>query len=375
MHMPPPVHGASMVGKYILESEVVSNHIEAEYFNIATAANLEDIGKLSLKKLTTVFSLINRLRQKVREFQPDYIYYTPNATGMPFYKDWLVVTSLKMMGCKVVAHYHNKGVVTRQYKWMDNILYKSFFKGLKVILLADALYPDIQKYVKREDVQVCGNGVPDIEQTIKRSVPDPNVSYPLNILYLSNMMEEKGVYQLLEACALLKKRGKPFVCRFAGGWKDISEDAFRDKAKALGLAVSTPGNATTDADVVALGPQYNEDKILCLKNANIFVFPTYYHNECFPLVLLEAMQCQLACISTNEAAIPEIIENVKTGIVINKDESGKPSVTQLTDAIDLMIDDRMLCYQMGQEGRKKYEKEYTLSKFENRLTDILIKLC
>lgn len=375
MHMPPPVHGASMVGKYISESEVVSNHFDAEYFNITTAANLEDIGKLSFKKLTSVFSLINRLRQKVKEFQPDFVYYTPNATGMPFYKDWLVVKSLKMIGCKVVVHYHNKGVATRQHRWLDNLLYRSFFKNVKVILLAEALYSDIQKYVKREDVHVCGNGVPDLEQAIKRFVPDPNVSYPLNILYLSNMMEEKGVYQLLEACALLKQKGKQFVCRFAGGWKDISEDAFRENAKRLGLSVSTPGEEVKDADVVALGPQYGDDKLKCFKKANLFVFPTYYHNECFPLVLLEAMQCQLACISTNEAAVPEIINNGKTGIVVEKAADGKPSVSELANAIERMIDDRMLCYQMGQEGRKKYEMEYTLSKFEERLTGILEGFC
>lgn len=221
---------------------------------------------------------------------------------------------------------------------------------------------------------ICGNGVPDIHQEIKRSVPDENTTYPLNILYLSNMMEEKGVYQLLEACALLKQEGKRFVCRFAGGWKDIAEEAFSVKAKALGLVVSTPECEVKDADVMALGPQYGEDKLKCLKKANLFVFPTYYHNECFPLVLLEAMQCQLACISTNEAAIPEIIDNGKTGIVINKDAKGTPSVTELADAIERMIDDRMLCYQMGQEGRLKYEKEYTLPVFEKRITECLKNL-
>ena len=59
---------------------------------------------------------------------------------------------LKSMGCKVIAHYHNKGVSVYQSKWVYNFFYKRFFSNLKVILLAENLYKDIAKYVKREDV-------------------------------------------------------------------------------------------------------------------------------------------------------------------------------------------------------------------------------
>lgn len=370
LHLPPPVHGASMVGKYIQDSVVMNKAFDCRFENIATAANLEDIGKLSLRKVTGVLSLIKKLRKAVNEHNPKLVYYTPNATGMPFYKDWLVVTALKRMGCKVVVHYHNKGVSTRQNRFVDNILYKSFFKGLKVILLADALYTDIQKYVKRENVLICGNGVPDICRAISRNVPE-NATYPINMLYLSNMMIEKGVYELLEACARLNEQGMKFVCRFVGGWKDITEEEFRAKALSLGLSVSTPSSPDQNAIIQALGPKYGDEKVDCLKKASIFVFPTYYHNECFPLVLLEAMQCQLTCISTREAAIPEIIEDGKTGFVIEKTADGKPSVDELTHAIGKMIDDSMMCYDMGQEGRKKYEQEYTLEVFERRITECL----
>lgn len=66
------------------------------------------------------------------------------------------------MGQKVVMHFHNKGVETRQDKWLDNWQYKRYFKDVKLILLADALYEDVKKYVKREDVFVCPNAIPAI---------------------------------------------------------------------------------------------------------------------------------------------------------------------------------------------------------------------
>lgn len=366
MHMPPPIHGASMVGKYIHDSVVLNSEFECHYLNPTTAKNLEDVNRFRFGKVFGLIGLIKRIKEKVHEIQPDLVYFTANAAGMPFYKDWFIVRALKGMGCKIVVHFHNKGVATRQEHFVDNILYKKFFKGLKVIQLADTLYSDVNKYVKRDDVMICGNGVPDTQEQILRSVPDGNTNNPLNILYLSNMMQEKGVFQLLEACAKIKQKGKSFVCRFAGGWKDISENDFIQIATKLGLTVSTPSCMVKDADVVALGPQYGDDKLRCFKKANLFVFPTYYHNECFPLVLLEAMQCQLPCISTYEAAIPDIIEDGKTGFVIEKAGDGKPSIEALSDAIDRMIADRMLCYKMGLESRKKYEQKYTLSAFETK---------
>lgn len=45
LHMPPPVHGASMVGKYIHDSEIVNNNFDCKYFNLTLAKDLQDIGK------------------------------------------------------------------------------------------------------------------------------------------------------------------------------------------------------------------------------------------------------------------------------------------------------------------------------------------
>lgn len=55
--------------------------------------------------------------------------------------------------------------------------------------------------------------------------------------------------------------------------------------------------------VVYHGRKYGKDKEAFLNGAEIFVFPTFYHNECFPLVLLEAMEHGVACISTTEGGI------------------------------------------------------------------------
>lgn len=366
LHLPPPVHGASMMGEYIHDSKVINEAFDCHYINLSTAKDLADIGKVGIKKLFQFVDLLRLICRTVRSIRPRLVYVTPNACGRAFYKDFIVVEMLKRMGCKLVLHYHNKGVSTRQDRKLDNMLYKRFFSGVKVILLAENLYLDVQKYIARENVAICPNGIPDMGDAIIRRLVPADSSNPLNILFLSNMMEEKGVWVLLEACKSLKEHGLDFVCRFIGGWKDITEEAFYDKAVNLGLTVSTPLHKRSDAEVQALGPKYGAGKMECFRQADIFVFPTYYNKECFPLVLLEAMQAGLACVSTKEAGIPAIIDQGRTGLMVEQRNS-----QALADAIGRMITNRQLCVQMGQEGRRKYENFFTIGAFDTRMYRIM----
>lgn len=178
LHLPPPVHGAAMMGKYIHDSCIINEAFVCKYINLTSAKTLQDIGKGGVMKYIKYLMLLCKVALKVITFRPQLVYVTPTACGVAFYKDFLVVQLLKLMGRKVVVHYHNKGVVTRQDKKLDDWMYRRFFKGIRVILLADALYEDVKKYVKREDVLICENGIPDTSdrsEKIIRNNPIPRI--------------------------------------------------------------------------------------------------------------------------------------------------------------------------------------------------------
>ena len=355
MHMPPPVHGAAMVGQYIHDSKLINGEFDCHYINLTTAKNLQDIGKVGMRKLFDFFKLLKKIRHEVKEVKPQLVYVTPNACGGAFYKDFVVVQMLKCLGCQVVVHYHNKGVATHQDKWFDDALYKRFFKDIKVILLSECLYDDVKKYVKRDDVFVCGNGIPS--SAIKGLVSaSPEDKIP-HLLFLSNLLISKGVVVLLDSLKVLKEKGCRFVCDFVGG-ETVEMDAamFRAEVAKRGL----------EGMVVYHGRKYGKDKEAFLNGADIFVFPTFYHNECFPLVLLEAMEHGVACISTTEGGIPGIIDDGKTGFLVPKHD-----VSVLADKIQLLLNDPVQRSNMGKAGREKFEKEFTLEVFEKRMTWIL----
>lgn len=357
LHLPPPVHGAAMVGKYIQESKVINEDFQCRYINLALARSLEDIGHGGLSKLLKFLKLLVQIRKEVKDFRPDLVYVTPNACGGAFYKDFVVVQMLKLMGCRVVAHYHNKGVSTRQNRFFDDLLYKSFFKNLKVILLSEALYTDVEKYVRKSDVYICPNGIPEIgliEPAAERHNALPKV------LFLSNLLISKGVLVLLDALVILKDKGYQFVCDFVGGeTSEMSAESFHIEVKKRLLETYVTYN----------GKKYGDDKEAFLKQADVFVFPTFYHNETFGLVILEAMQYKIPVITTGEGGLQDIVKDGVNGYICDK--QNPESLAYYTM---LLLDDEKLRWRMGEEGYKRYKSHYTLSAFEANFGRIMMTL-
>lgn len=354
MHMPPPVHGAAMVGQYIHDSKLINEKFDCHYINLTTAKNLQDIGKGGVRKIFKFVGLLAKIIKGVVTVRPSLVYVTPNACGGAFYKDFVVVKLLKTLGCKVVVHYHNKGVATRQDRRLDDWLYRRFFRNIKVILLADVLYHDVEKYVRKENVYICPNGIPEtlgVEPKVElhNSVP--------HLLFLSNLIVSKGVFVLLDALQILKDKGYAFVCDFVGGETDeIDANRFEEEVKKRGLQNM----------VIYQGKKYGEEKNKEYVHSDVFVFPTFYYNECFPLVLLEAMEHHVACISTTEGGISGIIEDGKTGFLVKKHDS-----STLAEKIEYLITHPDERNQMGEKGYQKFQNEFTLRKFEERLAGIL----
>ena len=353
LHLPPPVHGSSMVGQYIKDSEIINSTFNSKYINLTTSKKIDEIGKKPLLKVKRYIGILYSVFIALIKFKPEVVYFAITAKGIGFYKDFPIAILAKIWGKKLVLHYHNKGVINRQQSLVDHLMYRSLFKNTKVILLSELLYKDVSKYVKQEDIFICPNGIPvagDLQESTLKVNDIPQ------LLFLSNLIESKGVFILLKALKILNNEGVVFNCNFVGGEGDISLKQLNQKINNLKLHEC----------VSYLGKKFNNDKYEIFKKSNIFILPTYYHNECFPLVLLEAMQFGLPIISSNEGGIPDIVKDSETGFIVEKQKS-----KQLAEKIKWLIEQPKEARIMGEKGQKYFLEQYTLEVFEKRMTHIL----
>jgi glycosyltransferase involved in cell wall biosynthesis len=352
LHLAPPVHGASVVGSYIKESNLINTNFETNYLNMSTAYSLEDIGKASVQKLGDIFRLYVQIVIYLLKNKVDLCYLTINANGLAWLKELVIVAILKLFRVPIIYHYHNKGVRLNANSFWKKTLYRFQFKDSKSILLSSLLVEDIAQFVRKKDIYICANGIPEVSHLLKNKM-DEGIC---QILFFSNLIETKGVYVLLEACKILKDKNIRFRCVFIGGEGNISGTQLDEKISQYGL----------QAFVEYQGKKYDKEKELAFLESDIFVLPTYYPCECFPLVNIEAMQYALPVISTREGGIPDVVVDGVNGFLIPNQNS-----IALAEKLEILIGNPALRNTMGLAGRRMYVEKFTLKIFENRMVEIL----
>lgn len=350
--LPPPVHGSSMMSMYIRDSKLINKNAKCDYINLSTSRSLDEIQKFSIKKIFRFLHSYYKTLKCLITQKYDVCYLATSCFGIPFLKDAPFIIMCKFFTNNVVIHFHNKGMKNYAHRAFYKMMFNWVYKKTTIVLLSELLYEDVKDVIKKDQIKICSNGIPEISSTII----DKNNSIP-HILFLSNLIISKGVLCLLDACKILKEKNHYFICNLIGGeTKEINCERINQEIKDRGL----------ENQVFYKGRAYGKDKEKIYNESDIFVFPTYYPQECFPVVLLEAMQHKLPCISSFEGAIPEIIKNEYNGFLCNPH-----NINELAEKLEKLIIDKNLRLQMGNNGFEIYNNKYKVTNFESNIYKIL----
>ncbi len=359
--LPPPIHGSAVVSQQIKDSKLINESFRCDWVNLGTSRSMDEIGKRTLAK---PFRLVGALTKEfwllmTRHYDLCYLAITCHGNG--FLKDSPFVLMAKLFRKKIVIHQHNKGMANDVNRWPYRWLLPLCYKNAKVILLSWYLYPDIEKVVPRENVMICPNGINvkssefRVESQLKVESSSEYSNKIPRLLFLSNLIESKGVLVLLDALKILKDKGYSFICDFVGGeTKEIDAKRFREEIEKRGL----------NEIAIYRGRKYGDEKEEAFEHSDIFVLPTM--NDCFPLVLLEAMEHGKPVVTTPIGGIPDIVNNGINGLLCNEANS-----LSLAEVLEKLIADSELCVKMGQSGRKRLELMFAEEIFEKRMKEIL----
>lgn len=138
-------------------------------------------------------------------------------------------------------------------------------------------------------------------QLDRPSAIDRNAS--VTFLYLGWLERYKGIYDLIEAVARSREQlgGSRFIICGRGSERALAEQKVREYR--------------LDAWFEFRGWVTGEEKTAVLAESDVLVLPS--HREGLPNALLEAMAAGLAVIATRVGAIPEVVTNNKTGLLVD----------------------------------------------------------
>ncbi len=337
------------IGLYNFRKELIERLIQERnevYISLPYGERVKDLEKLGCIFVETNvdrrgtnpikdLKLILKYKNILKIVKPDIVLtYTikPNIYGglMCRIKNIPYICNITGLGTAT----ENKSIVQK----IVFVLYKCALKRVKCCFVQNSENLQFLTDNKLVDKMRCklipGSGV-----NLKhfKVLPYPNDKEKVKFLFISRIMKEKGIDQYLEAAKTIKCKYSNTEFHILG----FCEQEYEEQLQQL----------TEDGIIDYHGLQ--KDVIPFLKETSCLIHPSYYP-EGMSNVLLEASASGRPVITTNRSGCREIVENKKTGYIIEIKNS-QQLIDKIEEFLKLSNDQRK---QMGLEARKKVEKEF-----------------
>lgn len=271
--LPPPLHGQSFADRMAFDAlartedvTVIDTTIEREF----AGDKLPPLW--SPRRLAEIAAILWRDTPKTwRRY--DVSYMSVGVTFRTFMRFAPYMTASLVKGEPYVLHLHS----ARLY---DNFVALSpagravmaFFlkRAARVIVLGERIAEATARIVPPDRISVCANGVDD--SLFVYDSAGPSQDDRTRVLFLSNLMEAKGIFELFEAFRLL---GEGYTLALAGA---VESEAVSEALERL--VADCPGRVRYEGVVTG------EAKRRLLRESDVLVLPS--RNEGQGIVILEA---------------------------------------------------------------------------------------
>ncbi|HUJ11584.1 MAG TPA: glycosyltransferase family 4 protein [Verrucomicrobiae bacterium] len=354
-YLPPPYFGPSVACRTLMRTEF-GTHFDIHFIDLTVARDLSGIEKFRWSKICKLSGLFFKEFRLLLGQRFAACLYPVSFNRNAFLKDALLLWMARLFGVPTVLWAHGNNLPdfrAKSPRWLQWVIDWTVKNATAAIVLGERLRFNFQQYLPEGQIYVSPLG---IEPTPAASRPTAAVQSP-TILFLSNLIREKGLFVLLQAIPDVLNVRPDTRLVFAGAWWNETD---RREAEELIQSLKIA------ASVQFVGVVSGEAKQRILGQADVLVLPTFYYYEAHPNVLLEALQAGLPVVSTRRGSIPEIIEDGVNGLLV---EEQNPR--DLADKLLQLINDPSLREQMARANREKFVKFYTSERFGERMIHVL----
>jgi len=181
---------------------------------------------------------------------------------------------------------------------------------------------------------------------------------PYRILAVGRLVAKKGLDVLVDACAILARRGVPLHLDIVG------EDG--DQKADLAARIVHHGLA---AAVTIRGPMTQPALVDIYRRASVFCLPCRVaadgDRDGIPNVLMEAMACGLPVVTTPVSGIPELLTDRVNGLFVPPDDAAATA-----DALHRLYSDLPLAEQLARAAQDDVRTRFCGDRSVARLVDL-----
>src|SRR4051812_28647874 len=139
LHLPPPVHGVTLVNQRIIESAAIAAQFELDVVPLRFARSVDQLGRLSARKLARAAATGIALARRLIVRRPDAVYLTMSPHGGALYRDCAYAVLARLAGVPRVYHVHAHGIAAALATGWRRRLGACAFDGAWVIHIGGAL--------------------------------------------------------------------------------------------------------------------------------------------------------------------------------------------------------------------------------------------
>lgn len=352
VQLPPPIHGASSINARvaaILSAPDELNKITNKAIRLNYATNFQEMQASGIKKAIYTIRLLRLIVGEYLKNRPEITYIAFSPFGLGFYRDVFLVGLARLFFSTPYLHLHGTGL-SRKCSTLKSVLLKWMLRKSKLILISPSLYQDVADFVPQGNVVVIENCVDDPGAPQKKNGLDE-----VNILYLANLDERKGVKIAIEAFEKIKSH-TPDAKLFIAG----ADTSLLTKNSLQAYIVSNHSAIQNDINII--GPVYGDEKHKLFSSSDVFLYPSGH--DAAPLVVLEALSYGIPVICSAQGALPDMVMHGRNGFVSHKNTADEYSSLFKQCLSDIE--------KLSMAARRSYIERYSPQLFEKRIKDLFL---
>ncbi|MHC4754603.1 MAG: glycosyltransferase family 4 protein [Planctomycetota bacterium] len=337
------------------------------------SSNLRTYGSFTIARMLDYMKLIPAVWLKLFFSKKSVVYISIAPSNVGFVRDLFFIGSAFLNRHHVICHQlgGNYGdFYNKQSPFMQSFIRKILSIPKRIIVEGELVKEQFSFLKDNLDKIVCvPNGLPERNIEVAKEAKKYSPEKPFKLLYLSNLIETKGYWDVLEAVNILQKKQKNITCRFAGKFMTASDSVnYQDGEQAQKDFFEYIRKNGLHEYVSYAEGLLGQDKFEAFRESHVFLLPSNYVYEGQPVSILEAMSHGLVTIATKYRLIPSMVEDNHTGLFV---PYGNPEA--IAEKIEYLMTNRAEFERLSGNSIKRFCDYFSAECYIDRIDKVFVK--